>query len=114
MYRTSDPHLAHYVVFALSGIATILLPNLARPSSISPKPIAKLAGILVVTISCVVLIGWVFDIAIFKSVIPDLATMKFNTAFALLLLGISLLLFEAQRSQKMRLTARCLAGMVTV
>jgi PAS domain S-box-containing protein len=92
----------------------MLLPNLARPSGISPKPIAKLASILVVTISCVVLIGWVFDIAIFKSVIPALATMKFNTAFAFLLLGISLLLFEAQRSQKMRLIARCLAGMVTV
>jgi two-component system, cell cycle sensor histidine kinase and response regulator CckA len=114
MYRTSDPHLAHYVVFVLSGIATILLPNLVHPSGISPKPIAKFASILVITISGIVLIGWVFDIAIFKSVTPDLGTMKFNTAFGFLLVGISLMLFEEHRNQKVWLIARSLAVVVTL
>jgi hypothetical protein len=48
------------------------------------------AAIAVVAISCVVLFGWVFQIAVLMSVFPGLVTMKANTAVGLALSAISL------------------------
>ncbi len=114
MYKTSISYLPHIFVLILSAIASLLLPNLEHPFRISSKSISKFAGYLVITISCIVLVGWVFDIPSFKSIIPGLATMKFNTALSFLLVGISLMLFEEQRNQKLWLIARCLAFVVTM
>ena len=38
-----------------------------------------------------VLVGWVFDVAALKSVVPGLTTMKFNTALCFLLAGAALI-----------------------
>ncbi|MDI6783937.1 MAG: PAS domain-containing protein [bacterium] len=46
-----------------------------------------------------VLIGWVFDISVLKSVFPNLVTMKANTAVAFVLSGISLWLCIPDRKQ---------------
>jgi len=48
------------------------------------------AAIIVVALACAVLLGWVFGIAVLKSVIPGLVTMKVNTALGLGLSAISL------------------------
>lgn len=54
--------------------------------------VPKLAGILIIIISGVVLAGeWIFDTSIFQIILPDLPKMVGNTALALMTAGISLL-----------------------
>ncbi len=56
------------------------------------------ASVTVTLIGCVVLLGWIFDIAILKSVLPGLGTMKFNTALCFVLGGSSLWLWHQGRA----------------
>jgi len=48
-------------------------------------------------IGCLVLVGWIFDIAVLKSLNPDWISMKANTAVAFMLAGIALWLSQAKR-----------------
>jgi PAS domain S-box-containing protein len=52
--------------------------------------IAKVAAAFVVSVGCVVLIGWILDISVFRSVLPNLVTMKANPMLCLILAGTSL------------------------
>lgn len=71
-------------------------PNLiARLQSFATK-----AGIAVTLVGCIVILGWMFDIAILKSVWPGLVTMKANTALCFILSGISLWLLDRRRVGK--------------
>lgn len=59
------------------------------PRSYSPKLISKIAS--AIAISCLVLISWQFNIAIFKSgFYGSLTAMKANTAVCFILSGVSL------------------------
>lgn len=60
----------------------------------SGKKFKALSGICILSIlvSVFVVSGWILNIAALKSVFPNLATMKVNTAFCFMLSGISLLL----------------------
>lgn len=55
------------------------------------QTVAKAASFIVIFVGCLVLVGWIFDIATFKSIFPGLASMKANTAFCFLCSGVSLL-----------------------
>ncbi|MDF0554114.1 ATP-binding protein [Kamptonema sp. UHCC 0994] len=55
------------------------------------------SGMAVALIGCIVILGWIFDIAILKSVLPGLVTMKANTAVSFILSGSSLWLLGRQR-----------------
>jgi PAS domain S-box-containing protein len=55
----------------------------------SPK-LASLAAVLSVVVGAMVLVGWTFDIATLKSVLPGWVTMKANTAVGFILTGIAL------------------------
>ena len=51
---------------------------------------SKMASIATVAIGSIVILGWIFDIAILKSVLPGWVAMKANTAFGLIFGGSSL------------------------
>ena len=55
-----------------------------------PKALATLAGGLVMLLGAVVLLGWVLDVAVLKSVVPGWPTMSPLTAFAFVLSAAAL------------------------
>ncbi|MEO8136218.1 MAG: PAS domain S-box protein, partial [Betaproteobacteria bacterium] len=63
-----------------------------------------------------VLSGWMFDIASFKSVSPGWATMKVNTAACFILAGISLWCLRTERpaASHVRLAGQICAGLVAI
>jgi PAS domain S-box-containing protein len=54
---------------------------------------SEIASVAVIVVGWLALAGWMFDIAILKSVVPGWATMKANTALAFVLAGCSLRLW---------------------
>ena len=48
------------------------------------------AALLAVSVGGLVLLGWAFDIAVFKSVLPGWVAMKANTALCFVLMGAAL------------------------
>ncbi|MBK7003465.1 MAG: hypothetical protein IPH35_27345 [Rhodoferax sp.] len=63
------------------------------------------AGLTVSLLGCVVLLGWLFDVAVLKSIHPAWVTMKANTALGFVLCGVALCLEERCKN----LVAYCLA-----
>ncbi|WP_249067437.1 putative bifunctional diguanylate cyclase/phosphodiesterase [Argonema antarcticum] len=61
------------------------------------QDLSKSASIAVFLIGFVVIMGWMFDITMLKSVLPRLVTMKANTAIGFLLSGASLWLLHKQQ-----------------
>jgi hypothetical protein len=54
------------------------------------RRVAKVLALTVILSAVLVIIGWIFDIGILKSLSPSWISMKFDTAVAFLLSGISL------------------------
>jgi hypothetical protein len=54
------------------------------------RKIAKVLSLAVITAGVVVMIGWIFNVSILKSISPYWVSMKFDTAIAFVLSGISL------------------------
>lgn len=72
----------------------------------SLQSFSKKASVTVILIGCVVIVGWIFNIAMLKSILPGLVTMKANTATGFILGGLSLWLKHQQPTQlTMRRTA---------
>ncbi len=73
----------------------------------------KVAAYGAIVLPCLVLTGWVFGIESLKRVFPGFIQMNPATACALMVAGVSLLLFDEQRvSPKLRAWARGLAVVV--
>ena len=51
---------------------------------------SRVASLTIILIGGLVLLGWVFRIAILKSIAPELPTMKANTAIAFLITGLAI------------------------
>ncbi len=65
------------------------------------RSISEAASIIVFAIGCFVIIGWIFDITILKSVFPGFVTMKVNAALLFILAGASL--YKEGKRQKVKM-----------
>lgn len=54
------------------------------------RKIAKVLSLVVTAGGILVIIGWIFDIGVLKSIIPAWVSMKFDTALSFILSGITL------------------------
>ncbi|MGD8781773.1 MAG: ATP-binding protein [Ignavibacteria bacterium] len=63
------------------------------------KRFAIISAYFTITIAIFIVIGWIFDIQILKTISPGLPSMKINTAVCFLLVGFTLL-FIAKREKK--------------
>lgn len=60
--------------------------------------IVKFLAVFVSLAGLTVAIGWIFDVGILKSILPNLATMKFTTALCFIVSGV--VLYAAAEEQK--------------
>jgi len=54
-------------------------------------------SIVTMAVGGIVILGWIFDVSIFRSLSPNLVSMKMNTAVAFLFLGAAVLFLEKGR-----------------
>ena len=66
----------------------------------SLKFFSQVASAIVILVGCLVLVGWMYNITILKSVLPGLVPMKANTALNFILAGVSLWLSQAKQAHK--------------
>ena len=78
--------------------------------------IPQAASASAVLVGCLVLIGWWFDVGIFKSPLPGFPAMKANTALAFVLIGFSLWLSRAESTNALsrRLAQVCASIVVLI
>lgn len=62
--------------------------------------VSKGLAIFVAISGAIVMLGWIFDIAILKSILPGWVTMKFNTAVCFILSGMTLYLVAVSFESK--------------
>jgi two-component system cell cycle sensor histidine kinase/response regulator CckA len=86
-------------------------PQSRDPARTRPENVVRSAALLTVAIGIVALVGWTFDLAPLKSLLPGLASMKPNSALGFILCGTALaLLASATVSTKTRWLARIAAA----
>lgn len=63
------------------------------------RSFSQFTGIFVALVGGAVLIGWMFDVSILKSIHPHLVAMKANSALCFVLISVSLWQFRAEKPQ---------------
>jgi len=86
-------------------MGTATYPRLVAKS----QSFARVASLAVVLSGCLVLLGWIYDITAFKSVLPGLVTIKVNAALCFILAGIALRLVAGKGGKVRTWIARACA-----
>jgi hypothetical protein len=70
------------------------------------KFFALAAGAAAITVGVFVLLGWMFDVSVFKSVLPGRVTMKPNAVLCFILCGSALVLVTISNGRRIVKEAR--------
>src|SRR5690242_15052120 len=62
------------------------------------KKLSLLFSIIVISVGVIVLIGWIGDISVIKSISPRWVSMKANTAICFILAGLTLVILNREKS----------------
>ncbi len=62
--------------------------------------IAEVLGVVVLLLGLVVMLGWIFDISVLKSILPVWVTMKFSTALCFFLSGFTLYFIASSQVER--------------
>ena len=91
-----------YFTFPFYRITAV--KSLSSKSTLSKKmnysyktPLLTSISIFTITLALIVISGWLFDITVFKTIIPDYVSMKINTAIGFLLSGTIFLCLTTNR-----------------
>jgi PAS domain S-box-containing protein len=77
------------------------------------KQIVISTGIISITVGILVILGWLLNIPLLKSMNPDFISMKPNTALCFIMSGIAIVLvYENDRPQLYKIIARGLLGII--
>ncbi|MBD2441026.1 PAS domain S-box protein [Nostoc sp. FACHB-110] len=71
------------------------------------KRTSQICSFGIILLGCIVLLGWIFDIHSFQSILPQWVTMKANTALGFVLSGIALNYVHSTSRVKRRLAQSC-------
>src|SRR5262249_15523852 len=80
------------------------------------RSFARSASVAISLVGSVVLVGWMFNVSTFKSLLPGLGAMNAATAIACIVAGLTLkLLVPEEATQRARLYASgCIAGLLLI
>ncbi len=70
--------------------------------------ISKIFAIIVFLVAIVVMIGWIYDISLLKSILPVWVSMKFSTAISFLFSAVILYFFANAQEKKRRVSSSLL------
>lgn len=67
---------------------------------------AIVTSIIIICLGCAVIVGWLFNLAVLKSLVPGQVTMKISTAISFILAGIVLLVWYQQQNHQPQFSSR--------
>lgn len=73
---------------------------------------SKISGWIIFVVGSLVVLGWILNVTVLKSILPDMVSMKFNTALGFILSSFAFLLMNGGESGKKAKTAAYFAASV--